>query len=148
MKSRIVKANKLYFIFLILIAGFQHNTVLGEVLLINNRIELGSLDPNNTSAKDSVILLLPANGDTVYTGQLPYFAWDADSSISSSAQSFNLKIVEITAGQSLNYAVNNNKSFFEQDSIKENYFQYPPTAPEFKKESYYGWIVHYLAGRL
>ena len=141
MKTRNNSINVLWTILLVLLIVSTQNLVLGGTHSQITSTESDKSGLKKTSAKEDINLLFPVNADSISSGELPYFAWECDSAISSSVAAYNLKIVEINAGQSLSFAIKNNKPVFECDSIKESYYQYPVTADSFRTGSSYGWVV-------
>lgn len=101
------------------------------VLLISNFLSAQLLTIQLDSPGDSVTV--SAEEEVLFIWQMP-FSSDSD-------QSFKIKIVEITGDESPENAIKGNKPFFEKDSIKALYFQYPSSAPKFMSGGFYAWQV-------
>lgn len=84
-----------------------------------------------------VILLSPANGALIQSGQKTRFSWAPPRSVNS-AVNYKIKIIEIIGDQSPEQAFKGNKPFFEKDSIE--LFRIIDGAV-FKSGAKYGWQV-------
>ncbi|MBU1372471.1 MAG: LamG domain-containing protein, partial [Bacteroidetes bacterium] len=92
-----------------------------------------------------IALISPANGSTISAKDKPKFTWAfkgiENNYSSGSNQLYKIKIVEIKGNESPDNALRSNKPHFEKDSLKEQSFQYPSSAPSFIAGKKYGWNV-------
>ncbi len=86
-------------------------------------------------------LISPDNGASV-SERLPVFTWLPPMPMPRGERVvYDLKIVEILAGQVPEEAISSNPAFFQREDISATSIQYPTSAREFEGETRYAWQI-------
>lgn len=102
-------------------------------------------DVGNAGTTQKLTLISPKNGESI-NGDNPIFSW-LNSKVTNDREKYRLKIVELTADESPEEAMQHSESFFDvffEMSIKEEVmYQYPESAPKLVEGRRYAWMVIY-----
>jgi hypothetical protein len=108
----------------------------GDIVGMENCI----IQPIILTANSEIILVSPDNDATIEDPS-PLFIWSPPMPAPKTHDNYDLKIVELQKGQSLEDAIKRNTVFFEEKGIIATQYKYAAKGPLLKKDVKYAWVV-------
>lgn len=110
---------------------------------------IGVSSINVVNAQDNILLLAPANNDTIQT-TAPLLTWNYMGAISESNDRayYRLIVVELQNNQSAEAGIIVNQPLVLMDNLQGTQLFYPFDAPELKSNIWYGWQVQKIVNNV